>query len=57
MLSEADKEKIIVMAKRGKGPVEIAEELHLSSQRVAGFMSLARKQGLLPSEAFDPTRN
>jgi DNA-binding CsgD family transcriptional regulator len=57
MISEADKEKIVAMAKRGKSPVEIAKELHLSPQSVAGFMSLARKQGLLPSEAFDPTRN
>lgn len=47
MLTEAEKKQIVEMARKGLGPVEIAEKLGVSAQRVAGFMARAQEQGLL----------
>jgi hypothetical protein len=48
-LTQGDKEAILGLARKGKGAVEISRALELHGAIVNGFMSTARKRGVLPS--------
>lgn len=47
-LTDADKEAILGLARNGKGIVEIARGLGIHGHVVNGFLSTARRRGLLP---------
>lgn len=46
-LTDADKEMILALARKGKGVVEIARALDIHGHIVNGFISTARRRGLL----------